>query len=114
MTKSRKKIALITAAILVFVTVVSVIIPSSLAYFRALFDKNGSHGMVIELIFDRLDEEGMEAYAEKYEQTYGSTFSPSADAEWGTIDNPYVISQKYHVQNLSVLQNVGFFEKRVD
>ena len=59
MTKSTKKTSAITAlitAIVIFATVVSIMISSSLAYFRAPFDKNGYHNMIIELIFDRLDD----------------------------------------------------------
>ena len=112
--KNKMLITSVIAAILLFATLLLVMISPSFAYFRTQFDKNGYHNMIIELIFDRLDETGMAAYAEKYQEAYGSTFSPNAEATWGSRDNPYVISQKYHIQNLSVLQNTGFFEKRVD
>ena len=119
MTRSFKK-ATVLAAIVLLALVMSIwafVASPSFAYFRALLDENGSHNMMIELIFDRLNQEGFDAYAEKYQDVYGrdgQPFSPNESAEWGTRENPYVISQKYHVQNLSVLQRVGFFENRLD
>lgn len=103
--------------LVLMMSILSVIVSPSFAYFSSLLDKSGSHNMMIELIFDRLNQDGFAAYAEKYQNVYGTDdhpFVPSEDAEWGTKENPYVISQKYHVQNLSVLQRVGFFEKRLD
>lgn len=119
MTRSFKKVTVL-AAIVLLALVMSIwafVASPSFAYFRALLDENGSHNMMIELIFDRLNQEGFDAYAEKYQDVYGrdgQPFSPNESAEWGTRENPYVISQKYHVQNLSVLQRVGFFENRLD
>lgn len=117
MAKSVKKETIITisiATVVLVATLLSVITTSSLAYFRAIFDKTGSHNIMVELIFDRLKEEGFTAYQTKYTDVYGADFNPNPTAEWGTRENPYVISEKYHVQNLSVLQNAGFFEKIKD
>ena len=119
MTESLKKRAVLVGIILLalVMSIWLVMVYPSFAYFRAHLDVNGSHNMMIELIFDRLDQDGFEAYQEKYQDIYATNeqpFVPSEDAEWGTRENPYVISQKYHVQNLSVLQRVGFFEKRLD
>lgn len=116
MTGSFKKGMILTAIVLfaLLMSIWSVMVSPSFAYFRASVDESGSHNMMIELIFDRLNQKGFDAYAKKYQAVYGSDFEPNEKAEWGTRENPYVISQKYHVQNLSVLQKVGFFEKRVD
>ena len=32
------------------------------------------------------------------------------DAPWGSAQNPYIISEARHLQNLSALQNVGYFD----
>ena len=98
---------------LLIVTTLLLLVSSSFAYFKAIIDTQGVNSMMIELIFDRLDDEGFAAYKAKY-NTAENPFEPTPEATWGTKENPYVISQKYHVQNLSVLQNAGFFEKRLD
>lgn len=84
---------------------IALLVSSSFAYFRAFVDSGGVNSMMVELIFDRLDftDSAIENDA---------NYNP--EATWGTEQNPYVISQKYHVQNLSVLQNSGFFVNRVD
>ena len=114
LTSKEKVIAIAVMATLVIGILIAIIFPS-LAYFREYLDKNGFHNVMVELIFDRLDQDGMNAYYEKYKDIYstdGAQFSPGMDKTWGTRENPYVISQKYHVQNLSVLQKAGFFDKK--
>lgn len=116
MTK-KKKILLAGAICFVLLAISIVMLVSfSFAYFRVFVDTNGVHSAMVELIFDRLDADGFAAYqaAMGTEEKYGTDFTPSAEADWGTRENPYVISQKYHVQNLSILQNNGFFENRTD
>ena len=114
LTSKEKIIAIAIMATLVIGILIAIIFPS-LAYFREYSDKNGFHNMMVELIFDRLDQDGIDAYYTKYKDIYstdGAQFSPGMDKTWGTRENPYVISQKYHVQNLSVLQKAGFFDKK--
>ncbi len=86
--------------------VVSFVAPS-LAYFQTIFTSTGYNSAKIELIFDTLDFTDPDVTAAGYanEDAEGNAIP------WGTEKNPYVISEKYHVQNLSVLQNNGFFEK---
>lgn len=86
--------------------VVSFVAPS-LAYFQTIFTSTGYNSAKVELIFDRLD-------FTKFTAQQLTEFGLDEDAEWGTKANPYVISEKYHVQNLSVLQNNGFFKERKD
>ncbi len=42
------------------------------------------------------------------ETTYEYVYNP--DADWGSASNPYIISRINHLQNLYVLQNIGYFE----
>ena len=49
--------------------------------------------------------EGNVVYTDK---ETGVAYDP--DAEWGSAKNPYVISETRHLQNLSALQSVGYFD----
>ena len=85
---------------LITIAVCALVIPS-LGFFQAWFRATGFNSAKVELIFDRLtvtDELSALGY--------------NSEAEWGSQANPYVISQKYHVQTLSVLQNNGFFKEK--
>ena len=87
---------------LITITVCALVLPS-LGFFQAIFRATGFNSAKVELIFDRLtvtDELAALGY--------------DSSKEWGSEANPYVISQKYHVQNLSVLQNNGFFKEKKD
>ena len=92
------------------------IIPS-LGFFKVEFDRHGLNTAKIELIFDRLNFDSETAITVNgTATTVGAQLDAlgyDKDAVWGSESNPYVISQKYHVQNLSVLQNNGFFKERV-
>lgn len=87
--------------------VVSFVAPS-LAYFQTIFTSTGINSAKVELIFDRLNFQSENVLNAK-DEAGNARFS--ATAEWGSEKNPYVISAKHHVQNLSVLQNTGFFDK---
>lgn len=41
-------------------------------------------------------------------------YTYNANAEWGTANNPFIISDLKHLQNLSVLQNIGYFSAFTD
>lgn len=90
--------------------IVVMMIASSFAYFRFVFDKQGVNSVMIELIFDRLNFDDPDVIAAGFRQTDEN----GNEIAWGSAENPYVISEKYHVQNLSVLQNAGFFENRTE
>ena len=87
--------------------VVSFVAPS-LAYFQTIFTSTGINSAKVELIFDRLNFESENVLNATNED---GTARFDVGAEWGSEKNPYVISAKHHVQNLSVLQNTGFFDK---
>ena len=40
----------------------------------------------------------------------GQTTTYDPNAPWGTAQNPYIISEARHLQNLSALQSVGYFD----
>ena len=64
-------------------------------------------GMNISLLFDRLDPEKVDAGTKL--KIGASTYDSGAD--WGTEQNPYIISDIRHLQNLSVLQEIGYFNE---
>lgn len=63
-----------------------------------------SIGMRLDLLFDRIDDN---TPADTDIGT-GTPYAP--DADWGSAANPYVISDIRHLQNLSVLQEIGYFD----
>lgn len=68
-------------------------------------------GMRINLLFERLRTS---QFANGRTITYGdgitATFDSSAD--WGTAENPYIISMPRHIKNLYALQRSGYFKTR--
>ena len=64
-------------------------------------------GMSLDMLFDRLDPA---AASEKTLPT-GENIKYDQGAEWGSAENPYIISNIRHLQNLSVLQNSGYFKE---
>lgn len=73
------------------------------AYFSKKEIYDGYFSGQVELLFDRLDENGMAAYCA------AEGITEDAGADWGTQYNPYVISNVKHLYNLSELQNLGYF-----
>ncbi len=114
-TSSLKPILICILLLALFITVAAIIVPST-AYFSALFDMTGTNSVMVELIFDRLTvANGTNLpIMDITNATPDTPYRFDSSAEWGSAQNPYVISQKMHIQNLSVLQNSGFFNKRVD
>jgi hypothetical protein len=103
---------------LITIAVCALVIPS-LGFFQAWFRATGFNSAKVELIFDRLDFENTtdQVVLDGQTMTVQAALNAkgyNAEAVWGTKENPYVISRKYHVQNLSVLQNNGFFKERKD
>ena len=99
--KVRKNLIIVLA----FLCLMSVFATASYAYFFSDLKINGYANVKIELLFDRLDEDSLLEYQS---QLTGNTLTES-DLVWGHKGNPYVISEERHLQNLSVLQNIGFF-----
>ncbi|MBP5289783.1 MAG: hypothetical protein J6Z79_07945 [Clostridia bacterium] len=90
------------------------------AYFstqpRVFTDDNTSQaarvGMRINLLFEKLrsGEAGNFSGTITYPDGNEAVFDPTAD--WGTAENPYIISLSRHMINLYVLQRVGYFDVR--
>ena len=126
-------IAALVATILVFATL------SVCAYFSTrvyVYTENGQEvaqvGMNLRLLFGELDSsrvaQGADLKIPRYEvengyvvyydgvdhtaETNGTDQRTKYDptAPWGSAQNPYVISETRHLQNLSALQNVGYFD----
>ncbi len=122
----RKKIkiaAIISAVTLLLATAVLTVY----AYFTTVAyvytedgDKQVAHlGMNLSLLFDKLkitDDNTLvddttqlpfiQSIADDGTVTY---YTYDKDAKWGTAQNPYVISDIRHLQNLSALQDIGYF-----
>ncbi|MBR2611832.1 MAG: hypothetical protein IKC72_02070 [Clostridia bacterium] len=73
------------------------------AYFSKKDIYDGYLSGRVELLFDHLSETGFVAY----EEATGVVTNPEAD--WGSEENPYVISNVRHLYNLSELQKLGYF-----
>ncbi|MBQ9416644.1 MAG: hypothetical protein IJU20_07385 [Clostridia bacterium] len=68
-------------------------------------------GMRINLLFERLDSESfISGSAITFADGTETTFDPSAD--WGSAQNPYIISMPRHMINLYALQQSGYFYDR--
>ena len=108
----RKHFFTVALCVLLIAATVLFAASPSFAYFRALFDKVGENTVMVELIFDRLNFDGPNA--EALAQLGFTDEQDGVEVPWGSRQNPYVISAKHHIQNLSVLQNSGFFAGRVE
>ena len=75
------------------------------AYFSKKEIYDGYISGQVELLFDRLNDDGIEAYSQ------AEGIVADKEAIWGTRANPYVISDARHLYNLSELQNLGYFER---
>ncbi len=115
------------------ITLVSVLIAAMLtlvcfAYFTTrtyVYTNDGEKkvaklGMELSLLFDKLDgiSNGADLGIVESVTTEGegdaaittvNTFKYDSAAEWGSAQNPYIISDMKHLQNLSALQDVGYF-----
>lgn len=116
----RKKIkiaAILSAALLLTATAALTVY----AYFTTVAyvytddgDKQVAHlGMNLSLLFDKLTETPEDTTLPF--QTTDSTednpkyYTYNSQADWGSPENPYVISDIRHLQNLSALQDIGYF-----
>ena len=77
-------------------------------------------GMQLQLLFDKLGSNvapGTDLkipyyYTENSVLKYSGEVTATYDSEapWGSAKNPYVISETRHLQNLSALQSIGYFD----
>ncbi|MCQ2399844.1 MAG: hypothetical protein MJ072_05000, partial [Clostridia bacterium] len=118
-TKSKKIKKIILCVLLSLVSAISLFgAVVSYAYFSTVgyvYTADGGRsvakiGMNISLLFDRIDETKVnDARDLGIKLTDGTTAKYDSDAKWGSAENPYIISDIKHLQNLSVLQNIGYF-----
>ncbi len=103
--KLRKKIMIYTATVML-AAVMTVSAIFTYAYFSKKEIYDGYLSGQVELLFDRLDDTGIAAYSKE------EGITASKEEEWGSRENPYVISNVRHLYNLSELQNIGYFHKK--
>lgn len=108
--KKKKKMNKKLLAVTVLISVLMLSTLTAYAYFSTRVkvytdDGEGKHvhmGMSLDLLFDMLNQ-NLGAVALPTGETFDAT------AEWGSAANPYIISDIRHMQNLSVLQECGYF-----
>ncbi len=124
--KSLSKRILTVVMILLMIVLLSVAGLISYAYFSTaprVYTEDGSQiarlGMNLSLLFDKIDAEAVPANTDlgilqsKTTDAQGNEtvtyyqYDPTKD--WGSPQNPYLISELRHLQNLSVLQDIGYF-----
>lgn len=107
----KRKITLI-----LLVSLLGVIFAASAVVTYAYFSKkeiyDGYLSGQVELLFDRLNDTGVAAYDPVLKAEFGDTATASKDADWGTKEYPFVISNVRHLYNLSELQRLGYFDKK--
>lgn len=120
--KTHKKF-LIIAISCVLVVMLGLLGFISYAYFSTVprvYTEDGTQiarlGMNLSLLFDKVDPEQVATNTD-----LGILKSKTGDTEtnylydntkdWGTPQNPYLISELRHLQNLSVLQDIGYFDQ---
>ena len=102
-TKKRIMICFLSLVLGFLVSVCSIV---AYAYFSKKEIYDGYVSGQVELLFDRLSEDGLTAYGQ------AEGVNADKEADWGTEENPYVISNVRHLYNLSELQNLGYFERK--
>ena len=76
------------------------------AYFQSHAQATGVNTAKVDLLFDKFNADADGNY------TIGS-FSGNINTDpWGTINNPYVMTGKNHVNNLFILQRSGYFANK--
>jgi hypothetical protein len=80
------------------------LISPSHAYFQGFTALDGVNSAKIDLLFDKFDDNG----------TYGDYEITLKDDNWGTEENPYLLTKKNHVSNLFVLQRSGYFLRKTN
>lgn len=124
MKHKRLKIAVLISVIALFLVLVSLTVYayfSTLAYvYTSDGNKEVAHlGMNLSLLFDKLDGSSNDDNNVNLNGTTlpfinpanGNKYVVDTGATWGTAQNPYVISEIRHLQNLSALQDIGYFYK---
>lgn len=113
MTKAKKIILLLICFLTLVFSLLTAVV--SFAYFSKKEIYDGYFSGEVELLFDRLNAQGIAAYQAHLDEIYtdgSKEVTADATADWGTEAYPYVISDVRHLYNLSELQRLGFFDKK--
>ena len=113
MTKAKKIILLLICFLTLVFSLLTAVV--SFAYFSKKEIYDGYFSGEVELLFDRLNAQGITAYQAHLDEIYTDSskeVTADATADWGTEAYPYVISDVRHLYNLSELQRLGFFDKK--
>ncbi|MGN1041013.1 MAG: hypothetical protein ACI4QL_06270 [Candidatus Fimimonas sp.] len=105
-----KKTILIVFAVMLGVLAVATTV-TTFAYFSKKEIYDGFFSGEVELLFDRLDDDGVAGYQAAL-TAEGETVTVDKNASWGSKEYPYVISDVRHLYNLSELQRLGYFYKK--
>lgn len=130
MKRNRWKLLTLLIAAVVLITTATL---SVYAYFSTrvyVYTEDGKEvahlGMNLQLLFGKLDESllgkeipipyyrvdqssGKNVFEDPDSETY-TKITYSMDAPWGSPQNPYIIANERHLQNLSALQSIGYFD----
>lgn len=106
MKKSKK------ALIAVLIVLIGIILEAATVVIYAYFSKkeiyDGYFSGEVELLFDRLTDDGLKSYTGDPDAEITDELSKN----WGSKSYPYVISDVRHLYNLSELQRLGYFYKK--
>lgn len=125
---SKTKLAVFLSVTLVLIAAVTI---TAFAYFSTRVyvytndgNKNVAHlGMNLSLLFDKLNSGTTDGAKIPKDEPLpfinpsdtnpddGIYFKFDPEADWGSAQNPYVISDIRHLQNLSALQDIGYFDE---
>lgn len=129
----RVKTVWLTALIIVVMLAIVAASTAIYAYFSTrvyVYTSDGNRqvaklGMRLNLLFDRITPYNEGHATHDGEVTAGTSlgivksidaegnvtyYEYDPTAEWGTAENPYIISEVRHLHNLSALQSIGYFE----
>ncbi|MCQ2413309.1 MAG: hypothetical protein MJ082_00740, partial [Clostridia bacterium] len=127
--KSKRKTAIIAITLSLIALVMLCTTVFTYAYYLAgitVYTNDGNKqyarlGMNLSLLFDRLDpdaltEENLSLKILKQKDAEGNVtyYEYDPERDWGSAYNPYIISDIRHLQNLSVLWGIGYFNDTTD
>lgn len=106
MTKAKRITLCITCVFCGLLLALTAIVAA--AYFSKKEIYDGYFSGEVELLFDRLNDDGTTAY----HTAADITVAEGQELTWGSEEYPYVISNVRHLYNLSELQRLGYFDKQ--
>ncbi len=122
---SKNLIRLIAMAILSVISLSCLILAPVFAFFKVeLIGMTGYTGMSIQDLFGKLNVATDTRIVYDYDGYVQSVTAGTLDdstyalfdsqAKWGSRQNPFIINDYKYIKNLSVLQNLGYFDKAME